>query len=166
MKIRSKYQAVLTTSSTVLADNPKLTSRIKGGISPIRIIIDRNGKIENSAEVFNNDVRVIVVSNSDKKYPDNVEKIQYTNLTDLMKNLYETGITSILVEAGGNFGGVLLKEGLVDEIYQFVAPKILGSGINFTEGLNLGSLSKAITVKDLKVKHFGCDILLNYKIEK
>lgn len=165
MKLRSTYQAILTGSNTIIQDNPKLTSRIKGGVSPIRIILDRKGKIDNSANVFNDDnVRVIVVTNSNKKYPKNVEKIEFKGFKPLMKTLYEMGISSVLVEAGGTLGGLLLKEKLVDEIYQFIAPKILGKGISFTEGLELNSLDLAITAYDMKIKKFGSDILLNYKL--
>lgn len=164
MKLRSSYMGILTGSNTVLTDNPHLTSRIKNGISPVRIVIDREGKLDNSANIFNNDVRVIVVSNSEKKYPVNVEKIPFKNMQTLMKTLYEKGITSILVEAGGKLNGILLEEKLVDEIYQFISPKILGEGINFTSGLNLDKLSLAIKTKDLKIKKFKEDILLNYKL--
>ena len=164
MKLRSKYQAILTTSKTVLCDNPSLTSRIKRGISPVRIIIDRNGVLEDNYNVFKDDVRVIVATNSDKKYPNNVEVIQYKNLKNLFETLYEKGITSILVESGGIFSGTLLKEGLIDEIYQFIAPKILGRGINFTEGLQIDNLALCIQAQNLKIKNFGNDILLNYKL--
>lgn len=165
MKLRSRYQAVLTGSSTVIQDNPKLTSRIKGGISPARIIIDRSGKTNPKANVYNNDgVRVFLFSNSDKQYPSNVEKIPFKGFLETMKTLYKKGITSIMTEAGGTLSGLLLKEGLVDEIYQFIAPKILGKGINFTEELNLGGLDHAIRALNIKIKRFDDDILLNYKI--
>ncbi len=165
MKLRNRYQAILSGGNTVLYDNPHLTSRIKGGKNPIRIIIDREGKIDNSACVFENNARIIVVSNSNKKYPSYVEKIPYTNLYDVMKTLYKMGITSIMIEAGGNIGGAFLENKLVDEIYQFVAPKILGVGIDFTSGLMVGGLANSIMAKDLKIKKLKNDILLNYKLK-
>ena len=165
MKLRTRYQAILTGSNTVICDNPKLTSRIKNGISPIRIILDREGKINIDANVFNNDgVRIIVITNSDKNYPSYIEKIPFIGFLPLMKTLYKKGISSIMVEAGGTLNGLLLQEGLVDEVYQFIAPKILGKGINFTGNLDIGTLDRAIDVHDLKIKQFGSDILLNYKI--
>ena len=166
MKLRSKYQAILTGSNTVIYDNPKLTSRIKNGVSPVRIILDREGKIHYDANVFNNDgIRIIIFTNSGKKYPKHVEALPYEGLFSMMKTLYKKGVTSVMVEAGGTLNSLLLQEGLVDEIYQFIAPKILGKGINFTEKLNIGALDRAIDVHDLKIKQFGSDILLNYKIK-
>lgn len=165
MKLRSYYQAILTGSNTVLYDNPHLTSRIKNGINPIRIIIDREGKLNNSMNVFENNARVIVVNNTDKKYPSNVEKIRCKDINTLLKTLYKMGVYSILIEAGGTLGGIFLQNKAVDEIYQFIAPKILGCGINFTQSLEINNLNCAIKAHDLKIKKINEDILLNYKLK-
>lgn len=165
MKLRSSYQAILTGSNTVVKDNPKLTSRIKGGISPIRIIMDRSGVLDNNLNVFKDDVRVIVINNTNKKYPKNVEKIPFNGMDNLLKTLYELGICSILIEAGGSLNSVFLNCGAVDEVYQFIAPKILGKGINFTENLEINDLSKSISALDMKIKKIDDDILLNYKLQ-
>ena len=52
----------------------------------------------------------------------------------LLKKLFELKIRSVLVEAGGTLNGELVSLGLIDKIYQFVAPKILADkhGINET----------------------------------
>jgi len=165
MKLRSSYQAILTGSNTVLKDNPSLTSRIKNGISPIRIIMDRSGVLDCKSNVFNDDVRVIVINNTDKKYPKNVEKIPFENINSLLKKFYELGIYSILIEAGGGLNSAFLQNRAVDEIYQFIAPKILGKGINFTENLEINNLSNSINAYDMKIKNFDDDILLNYKLK-
>lgn len=165
MRLRSSYQAIMTGSNTVKADNPKLTSRIEGGINPVRIIMDRSGKLSPRANVFKKDgTRVIVVSNSDKKYPKHVEKIPFKNMKNLMKTLFNMGIYSILVESGGKLNSVFIKEKLVDEIYHFIAPKILGGGIDFVSGLDPVKMSDSISAKNLKIEKFGDDILLNYKL--
>lgn len=165
MELRSLYQGILTGSNTVKLDNPKLTSRIEGGINPVRIIMDREGKLSNRANVFKKDgTRVIVINNTDKKYPSHVEKIPFKNMKSLMKTLYNMGIYSILIESGGKLNSVFIKEKLVDEIYHFIAPKILGGGISFVSGLDPVKLSDSVLAEDLKIEKFGDDILLNYKL--
>ena len=165
MKLRSNFQAILTGSNTVKYDNPKLTSRIKGGINPVRIIMDRNGRLDLKSNVFADDgTRVMVIDNSDKKYPSHIEKIPCENIKDLMETLYEKGIYSILVESGGGLNSVLIKEKAVDEVYQFIAPKILGGGIDFISGFNPCKIEDSIKVYDMKIKKIDDDILLNYKL--
>ncbi len=165
MKLRNSYQAIMTGSNTVKFDNPKLTSRIKNGINPIRIIMDRNGSLNLNSNVFNDDgTRVIVIDNTNKIYPSHIEKISFLNMDDLLKTLFEKEIYSIMVEAGGGLNSALIKAHAVDEINHFIAPKILGGGIDFVSGLNPEKIDNSIQTKDMKIKKLNGDILLNYKI--
>ena len=165
MKLRSSYQAIMTGSNTVKLDNPKLTARIEGGINPIRIVMDKKGILSNRRNVFKNDgTRVIVINNTDKKYPKHVEKIPFKNMKKLMETLYNMGICSILVESGSGLNSAIIKNKMADEIYHFIAPKILGGGINFVSELDPVKISDCIEVNDLTIQKFDNDILLNYKL--
>lgn len=165
MKLRSSYQAIMTGSNTVKLDNPKLTARIEGGINPIRIVMDKKGILSNRRNVFKNDgTRVIVINNTDKKYPKHVEKIPFKNMKKLMETLYNMGICSILVESGSGLNSAIIKNKMADEIYHFIAPKILGGGINFVSELDPVKISDCIEVNDLTIQKFDDDILLNYKL--
>lgn len=166
MKLRSLYQAIITGSNTVLSDNPKLTSRIKGGINPIRIIMDRKGEIPFDYNVFENDgTRIILIDNTKRKCPSHIEKISFLNMDELLENLFNMGIYSILIESGCGLNSAFLKEKCVDEIYHFVAPKILGGGINFIDGFNPKKIDESLIAYDLKIKKFEPDIMLNYKLK-
>ena len=166
MKLRSLYQAIITGSNTVLYDNPKLTSRIKGGINPIRIIMDRKGKIPFDYNVFENDgTRIILIDNTKRKCPSHVEKIGFLNMDELLENLFNMGIYSILIESGRGLNSAFLKEKCVDEIYHFIAPKILGGGINFIDGFNPKKIDDGLIAYNLKIKKFEPDIMLNYKLK-
>ncbi len=166
MKLRSLYQAIITGSNTVLYDNPKLTSRIKGGINPIRIIMDRKGKIPFDYNVFENDgTRIILIDNTKRKCPSHVEKIGFSNINELLKTLFNMGIYSILIESGRGLNSAFLKEKCVDEIYHFIAPKILGGGINFIDGFNPKKIDDGLIAYNLKIKKFEPDIMLNYKLK-
>ncbi len=166
MKLRSLYQAIITGSNTVLYDNPKLTSRIKGGINPIRIIMDKKGQIPFNYNVFEDDgTRIILIDNTKRKCPSHVEKIGFSNLNELLKTLFNMGIYSILIESGRGLNSAFLKEKCVDEIYHFIAPKILGGGINFIDGFNPKKIDDGLIAYNLKIKKFEPDIMLNYKLK-
>lgn len=166
MKLRSLYQAIITGSNTVLYDNPKLTSRIKGGINPIRIIMDKKGQIPFNYNVFeDNGTRIILIDNTKRKCPSHVEKIGFSNINELLKTLFNMGIYSILIESGRGLNSAFLKEKCVDEIYHFIAPKILGGGINFVDGFNPQKIDDGLIAYNLKIKKFEPDIMLNYKLK-
>lgn len=166
MKLRSLYQAIITGSNTVLYDNPKLTSRIKGGINPIRIIMDKKGQIPFNYNVFeDNGTRIILIDNTKRKCPSHVEKIGFSNINELLKTLFNMGIYSILIESGRGLNSAFLKEKCVDEIYHFIAPKILGGGINFIDGFNPQKIDDGLIAYNLKIKKFEPDIMLNYKLK-
>ena len=166
-KLRSQYQAIMSASGTILADNPRLNVRLKNKKSPIRIIFDPNNKIPLNYNVFNNDgVRIILINNSKIEVPNYVEKISFTNFDELFKKLYEMKIYSIMVEGGAGFNSELLRNNEVDEINQFVAPKIFGSGLDFVQNLVCKEVDDCIKLEDIKIKKFDDDILINGKIVK
>lgn len=176
-KLRNKYDAILTGSGTISADDPSLTCRMKGGRNPIRVIIDSQAVTNPNSKVFKDDgVRVFlaVFENTDtKKYPKNVEIIKCKkneksgkiDLNFLTQKLYEKGIRSILAEAGGVLNGELIKEGLCDKIYHFIAPKILGDkeAKGFIEGFDIRQIDEAVLMEIASVQKFLPDVLIEYK---
>ena len=160
-KLRSEYQAIMTASGTVLADNPRLDVRLKNKKSPIRIIFDPNNKLNFNYQVFKNDgIRIILVNNSDVKIPAYIEKIAFTTFDELFKTLYKMGIYSIMIEAGQGLNSLLFKNREIDEINYFIAPKIFNKGVDFIKG------NCEINFKNVKIKKINDDILVNAKIIK
>lgn len=173
-KLRNKYDAILTGSGTVLADNPSLTCRMKNGRNPVRIVVDSKLRTPLDAKVYQNDGTKVFVAVSELidfgeiNLP-NVEFIKCSiskdsgkiNLKELLKKLYERGICSVLVEAGGSLNGALIQENLVDKMYQFLAPKIVGDSLakSFVSGFDVSDIndSKKLTLKS--VKKMGSDIM-------
>ncbi len=172
-KLRNRYDAIITSSKTVLKDNPSLTCRMEGGKNPIKIIVDKNLELTPNLKVFEGEEKVIIAcaQNADMiktdNFNENVEfipcpiKFSHIDLEFLIKRLYEQRICSIMCESGGNFAGGLLQAGLVDKIYQFVAPKILGDkkATGFIEGYTFSDINDCTKVKIDSIKQFGEDIL-------
>lgn len=152
-KLRKKYDCILTSSSTVLADNPQMKHYKK-------IIIDRYLKTDFSSKIYQTGSCYVA---SEKEFAhDSIKRIAYTNLSDLMQELYNQKIMSVFVEAGGTLCGSFLKEGLVDKIYYFIAPKILNDNSG-KSSFNGDSIEKIVNAKDFKIenlKQFGNDLLL------
>ncbi|MBQ3641703.1 bifunctional diaminohydroxyphosphoribosylaminopyrimidine deaminase/5-amino-6-(5-phosphoribosylamino)uracil reductase RibD [bacterium] len=169
-KLRNKYDAILTSSTTVIKDNPSLTCRIKNGKNPIRIVLDTNLATSPDSKVYTDDGTKVylITSKQTKKYPKNVEiiktpiKNKHINLKAAVGILYEKGIRSILVEAGGTLNKSFIEENLADELVQFTAPKILGdnNAISFVQGFDRNQISECNNLKISDVKKLKNDIIL------
>lgn len=180
-KLRNKYDAILTGSGTVLADNPLMTCRLKNGRNPVRVIVDSCAATQTGSNVYKNDETAVILAVKDdiktaNKYPENVKilkcplcaKSGKIDLEFLLAKLYETGIRSVLVEAGAGLNGALLAAGLVDKVYQFVAPKILGDkeAIGFVRGLQPEKIDDGIKLNIEAVKTFDPDVMLECRVLK
>lgn len=174
--LRNKYDAILTGSGTILADNPSLTCRMKEGRNPIRVVIDSTLKTPADAKVYNDDGTKVYIACSQnavkKEYGKNVEKIicplvnRKIDLNFLSQKLFEKGIMSILVEAGGELNGAFLKSGLIDKVYQFIAPKILGDkeAKSFVEGFDIEQINECTKLVTDCIKILKPDILIEFYI--
>lgn len=179
-KIRNSYDAILTTSSTIIKDNPSMTCNIENGKNPVKIILDRELKTDFNSKIYDSSGEKIYIVvdediNEDKiatipthvaviKCPINNYKL---DLTHLLGEVFKLGVRSVLVEAGGKLNGQLISLGLVDKIYQFVAPKILGdeNGINAFEGRDIKEISNTLNVEFESIADFKPDFLVIYKID-
>lgn len=165
-KLRTYYDAILTSSNTVIADNPTMKHKTK-------IILDRNLRTDWNSDIYKQG-QIILVTSEDycvDEYPLNFEvmlcpeKDGKLDLNYILKELYTSGIKSIFVEAGGKLCGEFVKENLVDKVYHFIAPKILNdnSGRSCFNGDNIFKINDSKNFKLIDTKKLGSDILLTYK---
>ncbi len=173
--LRKKYDAILTGSGTVIADNPSLTCRIPGGRNPVRVIIDSELKTSPEAKVYQNDgIRVIIATSENinnermKAYPENVEILKCSLINNkidlhyLINELYQNKIASILVEAGGILNGIFLQNKLIDKFYFFIAPKILGDNQakSIIEGFDTVDINESLNFRFDEIKSLPPDIMV------
>ena len=165
-KLRTYYDAILTSSNTVIADNPTMKHKTK-------IILDRNLRTDWNSDIYKQG-QIILVTSEDycvDEYPLNFEvllcpeKNGKLDLNYILKELYTSGIKSIFVEAGGKLCGEFVKENLVDKVYHFIAPKILNdnSGRSCFDGDNILKINDSKNFKLIDTKKLDSDILLTYK---
>jgi diaminohydroxyphosphoribosylaminopyrimidine deaminase/5-amino-6-(5-phosphoribosylamino)uracil reductase len=158
---RSRYQAIMVGTNTVIMDNPALTNRCWYGKNPLRVTIDRHGRLNGGYRIFNSDAKTIVfTANPQASYGDNVEILPYINLTQLVTALYDRKIQSLIVEGGTALLNSFIKQGLWDEIITFTGDFVLGNGVNapavscsFTASETLGSniLGLLLNAKNITV---------------
>ncbi len=156
-ELRAQNWAIMSASGTILADNPNLTCDV-----PLtRIILDNSHKIPLDYNVFKeNGSRVIYVSKTLRKMPENVEQLELQGFEQLFLDLYKMGIPSIFVEAGAGLNSELIKAGEIDYLYQFIAPKITGLGISYSDGIKIDDINDSTKLRFLGSKFLGEDILL------
>ena len=145
---RAKASAILSTSQTVLADDPSLNVRweelpsdVKADYpqeklrQPVRVILDSSHKVRSDFKVFSTESPVWLVGEDDYPltgFPVFTEYLKLdrnqaeTRLQALMSALGKRQINTLWVEAGATLAGALIAENLVDELIIYMAPKLLG----------------------------------------
>ena len=182
-RLRHAVDAIMVGINTVEKDNPSLTTRLTTRLKnlkqldPTRIILDTHLRISEKAKLLrlHSDSDTILITgplvSSDKKTrlekkgvriiesPVSDGLIDLDRLMDLLGSL---GITSLLIEGGGRVFASALSAGIVDKVLFFYAPKILGGddGIPICKGPGVDLMDNCIPVKDIRVRRFGDDILI------
>ena len=139
-KWRARSSAILTGVQTVLADDPQLTVRdFKTGRQPLRIVLDSRLRMPPKARMLRGDGKTLIVTASDDVASSNALKAagaevahfstphKSVDLAALLKHLAWLEVNEVLVEAGATLCGVLLRQGLVDELVLYYAPHVMGS---------------------------------------
>ena len=158
--IRNRYDAIMTSSATILADNPTMLHRKK-------IILDRKLRTNLEAPIYKNGEIYLFNDSLDMfeggvnfiKTPVHDDKL---DLEFVFNKAYELGIKSVLVESGGHLAGAALK--YADKIYHFIAPKITGdnSALSCFDFQQIDDINKSLNFKFSDIKSFEPDILVTY----
>ena len=171
--MRSRADAVLVGIGTVLADDPRLTVRHVDGRQPRRIVLDSQARTPLEARILNGEAPATVCV-TDAAPAERIDGLKRAGaevlvlpggdgsipLEPLKSQLGKAGIVTLMVEGGSRVATSFLREGAVDRIACFVAPRILGAGIPSVADLELDDLSRAIDLRDTKVEQLGGDFLI------
>jgi diaminohydroxyphosphoribosylaminopyrimidine deaminase/5-amino-6-(5-phosphoribosylamino)uracil reductase len=160
MRLRDHHDAVLVGIGTVLADDPWLTARVAGGRNPIRIVVDTHLRTPPAAHLLPKKTgpRTIVVCGAEAPIAREAALVAKgaeiwrlrthrngrIDLYPLNAMLADAGITSVLVEGGGEIHAYMLERGFADELVIYLAPKIVGGPAkSWVGGKGLASLTSA-----------------------
>ncbi len=182
-EMRHASDAIIVGVNTVKKDNPRLTTR-RGDIKdadPARVVLDTHLTIPENATILQikSDSATIVITGAGDSDAVKIEKqsrleqmgvmvlqspLQNGQLAwePLMARLGGMGITSLMIEGGSRVIGSALRAGIVDKIVFFYAPKILGGddGYPVTKGQGPNSIEQSLRIKDMQVRKFGQDIMV------
>jgi len=150
-RLRSLVDAVVVGVGTVISDDPQLTVRRVPGRSPVRVMLDPNGRAPCDARFLADDgIERIVMRACPMPARSGVETIQLPAPNgliaprDVVNALFARGLRRILIEGGARTISAFLDAGCVDRLHLLVAPMIIGSGKTGLDLAPVGTLEQAM----------------------
>ena len=177
-QLRDIYDGILVGVGTVLADDPELTTRLVGvGKNPVRIIVDSLARTPLTAKVVNDKAARTIIAVTAQANEQKVAALKAAgvavlvipadenNQVDLVQLTAKLGlknICSILVEGGATINFSFINNKLVDKVYSFIAPKIIGGKEALTPvaGTGLSNLDNALLLENISTEILAGDILI------
>ena len=170
---RKRAGAVLTGIGTLLDDDPRLDVRlVETAIQPLRVVIDSRLQTPPGAKLLQPPGQVLIyAAELDEakavalrergaevaRLPNPAGKV---DLAAVLADLGRRGINELHVEAGHKLNGSFIREGLVDELLLYLAPKLLGLGREIATFGPLESLDQAVMLDWLDSTPIGADLRL------
>lgn len=182
-ELRDVYDGILVGIGTVLADDPALTTRLasQSGKNPLRIVVDSRARTPLTAKVVTDGQAETLIAVTVAAEAAKVEALrqagvevlvvndgQQVDLKQLFCRLGERGICSIFVEGGALINYSLLKAGLIDKVYSFIAPKMVGgsSAPGPVGGDGVETLDQAFLLEDVETELLAGNILVSGYINR
>ena len=179
-KQRHRYRAIMAGVGTILEDDPLLTCRMEGGRNPVRIICDSRLRTPLSSRIVQTagEVPTILATccrQEERQEPYRAagcrilagpEKEGRVDLAWLMKELGREKIDSILLEGGSSLNWSALKNGIVNKVQAYIAPKLFGgeSAKTPVAGEGFPSPDKGVFLRDSRVMRLGEDFLIESEV--
>ncbi len=155
-KWRTEEQAVLVGTNTAKSDNPQLSARLWGGTRPVRLVLDKELKLNSALNLFDGSQRTIVFTKKEAMNQPNLEFIQIPFDSDLpeviLQKLYELEIQSVIIEGGKTTLETFVKKHLWDEARVFTSSTRWEAGVKSPE-LN-GKLINTETIASDRLEIF------------
>lgn len=140
-RIRAASDAILIGINTLMVDNPLLTVRLVEGVNPQPILLDSNLRVPLRARILDRLDRHCWIACTDKSGPERIDEVENrgavvircsrdllgrVNLQNLLHQLGERGVRSIMVEGGSQVITSFIEAQLVDQLIITIAPRLVG----------------------------------------
>ncbi len=180
--LRSRYSAVMVGIGTALADDPMLNCRIEGAHQPWRIVVDSHLRLSpdsrlcRTAQEYPTMIACLDTDTDKRKILEEMgvtvvvcpEEDGHVSLPYLMRALADRQISSVLIEGGGQLSESALRSHIIQHIYAYIAPKLLGGRDAKTpvEGQGADHPDAAAQLTYRRMTRLGEDWLLEYDVER
>ncbi|MYZ53889.1 bifunctional diaminohydroxyphosphoribosylaminopyrimidine deaminase/5-amino-6-(5-phosphoribosylamino)uracil reductase RibD, partial [Malikia spinosa] len=182
---RKRAGAILTGIGTVLEDDPRLDVRlVETASQPLRVLVDSRLELPLDARIIAPPGALLVYTASDPAAtapkraaladrgvtvidcpgPTRPGSHAKVDLAALLQDLASRGVNELHVEAGHKLNGSLLREGLVDELLLYLAPKLLGPGMGLAAIGPLTELAQGIALEFVEATPVGRDLRLRARL--
>ncbi|WP_163326124.1 bifunctional diaminohydroxyphosphoribosylaminopyrimidine deaminase/5-amino-6-(5-phosphoribosylamino)uracil reductase RibD [Draconibacterium mangrovi] len=132
-QMRAEEDAILVGTNTAEKDNPSLTVRLIKGKNPLRIVLDRQLRLDKKLNLFDNSTETIVFNGLENHRYKNTEyiKIDFNDqlLPQIIEVLHQKNILSLIVEGGEQVLKTFIDSGLWDEAHVYTGHTNFGKGI-------------------------------------
>ncbi|MBI1885738.1 MAG: bifunctional diaminohydroxyphosphoribosylaminopyrimidine deaminase/5-amino-6-(5-phosphoribosylamino)uracil reductase RibD [Chloroflexi bacterium] len=177
-RLRTRIDAIMVGSGTVVIDDPLLTARPGGRTArrqPLRVVVDTRGRTPPMAQILTGPAPTLVATADDTSlaWRASVEAAgaevlllpregEHVDPYPLLVALAERGVVSLLVEGGGVLLGSLFDRGLVDKVHAVIGPAIIGAADAPAAVAGRGAyrMADALRLRDVSVRRLGEDILV------
>ncbi len=174
-RLRSVYDAVMCGASTAVADDAELTVRHCEGRQPLRVLLDRRLEVPVEARIFNSEAKTLLFALRDEAEECLVSQLEARgvevvtvggsggglDLAEVCAELHKRRVLSVMVEGGSRLSAAMIRAGLVDKYYVFIAPKLFGGdGLASFGPLDVTHPDYAIKLSFAGIERFGDDLLL------
>ncbi len=184
-RLRNEYDAILVGVGTVVADDPRLTCRVKGGRDPIRIILDTHARTPLGSQVVRLAkksqaptwivvgprapiTRRAALARAGAEVVVCKTKRRHIDVNALLALLHQRDLLSVLVEGGPTVAGSFLDARRIDKLHAFVAPLLIGGARarSAVEGLGAARLSDALALSAVETERVGDDLALTGRVSR
>ena len=178
---RHRFRGIMVGVGTILADDPLLTCRIEGGRDPVRIICDTHLRTPLQSQVVMTAKQIPTILATCCGDPEKQAAYQqagcrvlcleahcgHVNLLQLMEQLGQEQIDSILLEGGGTLNWSALESGIVQQVQAYIAPKLFGGRDAKApiEGAGVSFPDAAFRLKNSRLEQLGKDFLIESEVE-
>ena len=182
--LRREVDAIIVGADTVITDDPTLTARsgLQETHYPMRIVLDSTARTSPGAKIYDRAGKGAILVTTKAAQESRLAQFREhgveiltldvghngrPDLDALLNDLGARGLTGVMVEGGGAVLGSFFDEGLVDEVWAFIAPIIIGgAGQSPVAGVGISSIADAFRLEDIETQVLCPDILVRGRVTK
>ena len=146
-QLRARVDAILVGAQTLRADNPRLTVRgVPSARQPWRVVLTRSGKLPRRAQLFSD------------RFSSQTLIYQRESLAAVLRSLGKRGVTSVLIEGGGDVLGQAVDAHLIDKLQLYLGPILTGGPVIAFPGRGAETAANSLRLRRVSYQQIGQNV--------